>query len=728
MSNDQQTYKRAANAAMFGMIAQIFLAMVVVIIGLIYGSAAIDATIWYFLGGVPVWFILWALFNAHKQERVEALEAEQLAEVDAEAAALFNEAGQQLHVARKRLDNLYKYWLNGVSLALSLYLLTLGGFLLYKANGMVERIDGEAANWKDLVAASISPNANPLVLLFLLGAIAFLGFLTARYVAGMTKVKEWQPLRGGASYMIGNVAVVLLMLFAGTIPVLVNPEHKMGFVALSLIVPAIMVLLGLEIVLSYVFGMYRPRRTNEVVRPAFDSRVLGWLTRPESISKIIGETLNYQFGFEISRSWFMELLNKSMPKLVVIGLILLVLLSSLTIVEPQQQAVIMSYGKIDRIEGPGFHFKMPWPIGTSEKYDVDRIQRIVVGSSDTERKQASRRDPIKVMLEDINREMANRLAIYRFDHTPEVLWTNAHARGAEDYMVIAPKTNEDKNEDPGFHEAHGSSVAGELVGIEMVVDYRIKNLEQFVSTVERPDKMLKALAVERLSDYIAGKDIDMLVGEGRAFGANELKGLIQDDVDDVIVDGHVGLGIEVVFVGFASIHPPQDGDVAKAFHEQNGAHQDKQIVIQNAQKDAIQTLSEVAGTQGKALAISAAIDQLETIKLSRGDEGLAEKQAEIEALMDRAGGRAAQMLQEARAYRWDRALEEQAASRSFDAQLAAFKNAPEYYAQRMLLNAMTDGLKERKKIVVSSDLMRDVIIRMDLKDSGSFMKSLFSTE
>ncbi|QQE10285.1 hypothetical protein JD969_12315 [Planctomycetota bacterium] len=720
MSNDQQTYKRAANAALFGMVAQILLSMVLVIIGLVYDSLAIDATIWYMIGGVPIWFVLWTLFNAHKQERVEALEAEQLAEADAEAAALFNEAGQQLHVARKRLEGIYKYWLNGVSVFMSLYLLTMGTLWFYKAYSLIGTVEATGeTDWKRLLFASISDNAKPLVLLFLLIGIAFLGFIASRYVAGMTKVKEWQPLRGGASYMIGNVAVILLLLFAGTLPVLMtNGDYKWGFVGLSLAVPVIMLLLGSEIILSFVFGMYRPRKAGEVVRPSFDSRILGWLTRPESISKIVGETLNYQFGFEISRSWFMELLNKSLPKLIVVGVVLLMGLSCLTIVEPQQQAVILRNGDITGYVGSGFHFKYPWPVGSAEKYDVDRIKRIAVGSSEGEG-QPDPFDPIRLVM---NNEIRQKLDLYRYDHTPDVLWTNAHSRGAENYMVIAP-TSETGH---GDGEVVGTSVAGELVGIDMIVDFRIKDLEKYVTTFEYPERMLRNVAVERLSDYIADKNIDKLVGEGRAYGAAELKKLIQHDVDNVVVNDKIGLGLEIVFVGFSSIHPPQGGDVAKAFHEQNGAMQDKQIAIQNAEKDAIQSLSMVAGTQGKALNISKAIETLDSLK-TEDEADIAQQWAKIESLMDSAGGQAAQLLQGARAYRWERALQEQAQSRSFEAQLAAYRNAPDYYKQRMYWNMLAESLKDRKKIVIESDNIEETIIRMDLKDASSFT-NLMSTE
>ena len=88
---------------------------------------------------------------------------------------------------------------------------------------------------------------------------------------------------------------------------------------LSVVYPAIMFLVGLEILVTFMLGAYRPRKKGEVGRPAFDSRVLGMLTSPKSLGSIISETVNYQFGFEITSSWFYKDLSKLLMPLVLLG-------------------------------------------------------------------------------------------------------------------------------------------------------------------------------------------------------------------------------------------------------------------------------------------------------------------------------------------------------------------------------------------------------------------------
>jgi hypothetical protein len=83
------------------------------------------------------------------------------------------------------------------------------------------------------------------------------------------------------------------------------------FPILAVAAPTVMILIGTEMLLSVIFGLYQPRRPGQRPRAAFDSRILGWLTHYESLGKIVGEAINYQFGFEVSDSWFYRLLARA---------------------------------------------------------------------------------------------------------------------------------------------------------------------------------------------------------------------------------------------------------------------------------------------------------------------------------------------------------------------------------------------------------------------------------
>lgn len=678
MTEDAQTYKRAVTAALLGLGTQVVLLLLIAILGLYAKSAAIQSATWYVGGGVLIWLALSVLFYKHYQERQEALEAEQLASADARTAAMFDEAGQQLAVARRGLELTLKYGLPLVGLLLAAYLLTLGGVLLNAA--------ANASEENRLVARAISAGANFRLLTLLMGVAGFIAFLMARYLAGMTQLKAWQPLRAGAAYLMGNALVAVLLLVASVLAILDNLN---GFAVAAFAIPVFMIGLGAEIVLSLLLNIYVPRRPGEYIRAAFDSRILGWLTRPESIGKIITETLNYQFGFEVSRSWFFRLLSRWTPWLVVASAVLLLGMSVFVVVGPEQQAVVTSWGKLDRVVDPGLHFKPPWPWGGARKYDVYRVHQLVLGTRLENRK------------EDV-----------------PLLWTNEHTEGGQEtFLVVAPTQLEVED-----RQLQSDAAAGELIGADIIIDYRIDDLEQYVNSAADPVAMLTALADMRINAFFATQQIDALLSGGRVTAAEQLQSLIGSAIRDA------KLGLVVTAVSISAVHPPQTGEVATSFHEQVGALQEKQTTIEEARREAIRMLSSAAGSPARADQIKAAIEQWQTqnsrLEAAGGaDEQLAarvaEHAAQIEQMIDAAGGEAARTILLARAERWRQAIGELGESQSFAAQLLAYRRAPEYYRMRLAMQTFADAVKDKRKIVIESDQDQPTVIEFDFKQVTS---------
>lgn len=705
MSHDQETYRRAANAALIGLATQILLAILTGLTGLYAGAIGINTLAWYYLGGLPIWIILWVVYNQHRLERVEALETEQLATQDAQAAALFEEAGQQLQLAQKRLNNLYKYGLNIVSLLVSFYLLAVG-FGMLRAAVVSYRVthDVEPAGFFPDLADMLSATgtftgASAGAVAIVAVVIGFLAFIVSRYIAGMTKVSEWRLLRGGAGYLVGNcVATLLLIAAAGGLAL--NLFDK--FPILSVAVPTVMVLLGAEMLLSFIFGFYQPKRPGQMPRPAFDSRILGWLTHYESLAKIVSEAVNYQFGIEVSDSWFYRLLAKAITPLVLVGLLILFGLTSAVLVAPHQRAVVTRWGRLTEhsVIEPGLHWKLPWPLGKTYKYDAQRIQELNVGSS----------------ADHFQRDVA-------------VLWTTQHSGEAEQYMVTAPGKRAGETDDAV------EAAAGELAGGLGVVKYRIAAdglLDYSVLAMDDakyPAELLKILAERRFNAYFATHDIDALLTTARVEAGEILRGQVQADADAM------KLGIEVVYLGLEAVHPPREGDVAKKFQEQIDARQEKQTKILEARRQAVSQLAQIAGTQEKALKIDEAIrgvvslqQSLEAMRLSgdydqaKADEfadQIARKKVDIEKLLDDAGGAATKLIYEARAYRWEHALTERARAMRTASRFFAYQQGPKYYMAREYLNTLAEGLADRRKFILVGEQELPPIIRFHAETTTS---------
>lgn len=672
MSQDQLTYTRATTASLIGLSMQCLLVLLLVILGLYAESKAVLAAAFYSIPGLAIWVLLWLIYKQHQLERAEALEANKLAESDARSAAIFDEAGTLLAQAKTRLDNLYKWGIRAVSAFSAVYLIGVGILLLY--------LNRTALLNGTLAETPISETVNTSLFALLLLVSWMGGFLVARYVAGMTQVDEWQALRGGASTLIGNVFLGVLPILAAIVPLFFG--NGLGFVYLALIIPAVMVLLGIEVVLGMVLGFYRPRNGDEFVRPAFDSRLLGWLTRPESIGKIFSETINYQFGFEVSKSWFMRLLGKALLPLAGVCAAIVIGMTCIVIVQPHQQAVVTINGAFIRIAKPGISFKAPWPFGSAKNYDVDRVHSLRLGS----RIHAGFGE-----MKDV-----------------PILWTNQHVEegATEELLITAP---------PPGAGATGTkdAVLGEMIGADIDIKYRIDHLKAYAGITSTakgtsdPETLLQTIAQHEITRYFATNDTDELLASGRASAGKDLQQAIQEELDQYEV------GLKVVFVSVSGVHPPQE--VAGDYHARINALQESQTAEAKAMQEADVILATVAGDRERAARLSELVEQYTelsaTIKKTGADaEGYVSLKAEaerqrvaIELLMIESGGEVGQRMAQARASRWSQALGAEARDKRLTAELKAYENAPRYYPVSRYLDALVAGLADRPKTVVGSD-------------------------
>jgi membrane protease subunit HflK len=690
MAHDQQTYRRATTSAIVGLVVQVVLSIAIALIGLWAKSPALGAATWYFVGGIPIWIVLCLLYNQARIERVEALEAEQLIHQDQQAAAIFEEQADDLDLARRRLQKLQTWGLNIVSLLVAIYLLGVGGYYFQVNKAM---LSGGAE-----ALAPLGPNTNPTVLLFLSAGIAFMAFAVGRYISGMTSIKEWKLLRGGASYLMGNFLMAVLTVIGAVVVLFTEKHNFMG--TLAVVFPAITFLVGLEFLVTFLLGAYRPRKKGEVGRPAFDSRVLGMLTAPKSLGSIISETINYQFGFEITSSWFYKDLSKLIMPLLLLGVAVVWLSTSLVVVQPHQQALILHMGKISSQVGPGPHFKLPWPFGQTQKFDVDFIHEISVGSVKNKKEQGV-----------------------------PILWTNQHSEGEEDYMITAPTPNT---------QLQGAGISDNSTGVgllpaEVVVQYSIltEELEKYATSADKPAKLLKNLADRHVNEYFSTHDVDFLLAHGREKGGMELQKAIAADARE--------LGLKVTFVGITSVHPPTKSEVADKFHEVINALQQKESAIQEARGEAIRILSETAGSFEHGQKINTAIKQMETAqqersnttdaqKLAELDKKLQSAQQEVDRLLVQASGELSMINDEAQAYRWERSISELARASRIGAEFEAYKLAPRYYRARQSLDTLVAGIKDRRKIIVSQDQETGnrPVFRFDFKDPESALDNIIT--
>lgn len=673
-TNDREAYRQGRVTALVGLAIQLLLVAAMTLAAAWTGSDALVAASWHMLGGVPIWAILAIVYGQREAEHREMLAAEKLSAGG--SAALFGEQADELQRSRQRLANVVGYGLPAVSILVGLFLVGVGGGLLW-------RFFGQAAGGD--AAASTPIGGHPVGLLFASGGIALLAFGAGRWISGCARVPVWRLLRGGASYLMSCFLIAGLVMIAAVVAALA--EDTRCFRLLSAAVPVVMILVGSEILGNSLMEIYRPRKPGEMPRPAFDSRLLGLLTAPESLGEVVGDLIRYQFGVEVSGSWLYRLLGRAVAPLTLLAGGVLLALSCLVVVGSDEEAMLLRFGAV---QGPalpaGLHFKLPWPIETAVTYPTRRVLQLSVSSG-------------RHALEG--------------DDDP-ILWATGDDRleriGKEYYPVVL---------------ASGAASGGlAVIDAEVAVQYRVRDLSTFLERAPDPAATVAVMAQQEAGRYFASHDLDFLMSQGRIAAGPVLAAAIQTRVDAV------GLGLEIVDVAVTALQPP-GGTVARAFHRQIAARQERETIIEKARRDAVAILARVAGSVDLGRRLDAAILNLDTLRaestaaaaLDRSPK-IAERQSEIDALLGEARGEAAELIYAARGARWTLAVGEQAARERFAGELLAHEQAPQYYRAARLFAVLAEGLSGRRKFVVAAHEDDLPVLRMDFADPSSAIETL----
>ena len=375
MRVDHFAYQQATRVAGFGLLLQVAIGLTLLLFGLLGRDTSMVIGSLYALSGIVVWVGLIVAFHQHRLERLEALEDDELREA-APDASIFEASREETGVAAKRLRQMHKWMLPIASLLVATILITLATMTFV----WLGKLDDPAsrANLTNDFQVGNSPGWQIAIGL----GFAIIAFIFSRFVAGMSQQAAWQNLRGGAGFMVGN-ALVCLAIAIGMVFTLFEKTGAMRVVTQVILI--FMIAVSVEIILNFILNLYRPRRRGEVPRPAFDSRILSLLAAPDSIVRSINEAVNYQFGFDITSSWGYQLLLRSFAWLGAFAVVILLALSTMVVVEPDQQGVRLRFGKIvgDVRQGE-LVWKLPWPIETVETYDVGLVRELFrgpVGSS-----------------------------------------------------------------------------------------------------------------------------------------------------------------------------------------------------------------------------------------------------------------------------------------------------------------------------------------------------------
>lgn len=512
-------------------------------------AAGVVATI---IAGVGLLVALISYFQMGLAERehLERLEMEELAKSRGDSS-LFASSADETFPAKRSREIFEKYFVPGFTLVLFLFLAA-GAYFSWTLVGTMPALVPDRAT----------------LAMALVGLFALVLFLLGKYSVGLARLQKQKLLRAGAGYLLLTAYVCFVVV--ATIGAVLAGFPKTDFIV-ARVLAVVLGLMAIETLVSLVSELYRVRVKGREAHLLYDSRLVGLLGQPEGIITTIGHALDYQFGFKVSDTWFYRMLRERFALLVMAQLVVLVLSTCVTFIEPGEQALLERFGAPVPGRGvisAGVHPKFPWPIDQVHRYRTDRIQSFVVGEQEGSEQ------------EQIQRQ------------SKTIVWSVAH--GKEDDLLVATRDRSNAATPNGDKK----SPPVNLISVGIPVQFQITNLTQWAYINEDPDSLLQGLANREVVHYLASADLDDLMTSGRADAAKVLQQRIQAAADAR------ELGAQITFVGLEDIHPSVKA--AADFEKVIGATQKKMAKILEAQAYEIRTNAQARAEAFKRVGVAEA--------------------------------------------------------------------------------------------------------------------------
>jgi membrane protease subunit HflK len=549
--------RKAEHICIGGLVLQTLCALGCFVLAPLTSSRAVFAQAWQFALGIGVWLVALLHLSFRRAAAEERLDEEAIRRRQGERAeGIFGpEGAADEFSAQARLVRVEKW------------LVPIGSLVFGIAMVIVSVL--MASGWGKPAARVM----NPLAGMTGFGAIVFLTFIMGRYTIGESQEAGSELLRGPGGYMLFNT------LCSGLVVIGLTFAHFGSWGVERVVAWFVIVALGLigaELTLMFVVNLYRPRLAARAPRAPYDSRVLGLLSMPKRILRSAAETLDYQFGFKVSETWFFQFLGRALAPLILFGLVTLYLLTCFLVVPAGDLAFIERFGRprtvtdasgeqAPKVYGPGMHLKWPLGIESARVVPANRVQQIMLGVAG---KETGVEEVEKARARGEKREL------------PPFLWTNRHFE--QEYMLLVASAQKRGAAVPEGEEPEGPPVSLLVVGVPVQFKVRPDELYRYVYSYVDVTAALEAVAYRQLVQYVAGVDLIRILGPDRQKAGQDLQRLIQQAANDA------GLGVDIVFVGLHGVHPP--AGVAASFEARVSALQEREAAILEAEAYRIETI------------------------------------------------------------------------------------------------------------------------------------------
>lgn len=236
----------------------------------------------------------------------------------------------------------------------------------------------------------------------------------------------------------------------------------------------------------------------------------------------------------------------------IIAVIWLVFGGPVYTVAPEEQGVVLTFGKYTKTTQPGLHFKLPWPVQSVQTPKVTQVKRVEIGFRSVSR---------------------NGQEYYEsFSDSPDML-----------------------------HEAQMLTGDENVVNCSMSVQYRITTAQDYLfnfSDEEDAELALLNISEAALRQAIGDRPIDHVLTTRKDLIQTEIEKKTQELVD------LYGIGVRIDFVQLQDVKPPKE--VEQSFREVASAREKREEIVNKSRGYQSEQLPRAKGEAQRILLEAAA--------------------------------------------------------------------------------------------------------------------------
>ncbi|MFT4717949.1 MAG: membrane protease subunit HflK [Rickettsiales bacterium] len=237
-------------------------------------------------------------------------------------------------------------------------------------------------------------------------------------------------------------------------------------------------------------------------------------------------------------------MQKSLFGIIILAVISLWLASGVFKVNPDQNGLVLLFGKYHKIAKPGLNYHIPYPLGRVIKKSVSKIN--------TEKFSASSSD--------------NRVSRNPF-------YSNERSYRPVDTLMLTGDEN--------------------IVDIDFEVQWKISNIKDFVFNLESPVLAVRKAAESAMREIIAKTPIVNALSDGKKQIESSVKVRLQEVLDSY------GAGVSVSLVQLRRVDPPSE--VIDSFRDVQTARADKEKEINKAEAYSNSIIPDARGKAEKKI-------------------------------------------------------------------------------------------------------------------------------